>query len=78
MGLVLEEEASRLAPCPALGPSLCPLNFFLTQGHGLCAEAGSGAAPGNAEAAASVLRRPAAGTGCCALLGSEGPAASGP
>lgn len=62
----------------ALAPSLCLLNPFPGQGHGLCAEAGPGAAAGHAEAAASVLRGPAQGTGCCALLGPEGSAASGP
>lgn len=58
-------------------PGLCLLNPFSGQGHGLGAEAGSGTAPGHAEAAASVFRGPAKGTGCCALLGPEGPAASG-
>ena len=68
--------ASLWALAPA--PILYFLNLFLEQGHGLCAEAGQGAAPGHAEAAASVLGGPAEGTGCCALLGPERSTASGP
>lgn len=58
--------------------SLCLLNPFPGQGRSLCAEAGPRTAPGYAETAASVFRGPAEGTGCCALLGPEGSAASGP
>lgn len=61
-----------------LALSLSLLNPFPGQGHGLSAQAGPGAAPGHAEAAASLLRGPAQGTGCRALLGPEGSAASGP
>lgn len=61
----------------ALAPTSSLLNLFSGQGHSLSAEAGPGAAPGHAEAAASVFRGPAEGTRCCALLGPEGPAASG-
>lgn len=70
------KNASLMGPGPT--SQLLPLNPFPGQGHGLCAEAGPGAAPGHAKAAASVFGGPAEGTGCRALLGPEGPAASGP
>lgn len=54
-----------LAPAPIL----CLLNFFPEQGHGLCAEAGPGAARAMQKQQPRFSEGgPAEGTGCCALL----------